>query len=111
MTDNKLEYDGVIANLNAMLDDLNAGFGTNTIEAAIDLINRQRALIEAMTQSLKAMSNIAKAERHEAYKVFAGRVIDLIYDADDINPVSEWQIRNLVKEMAGADDEQKQTNI
>lgn len=68
---------------------------------AINLIDRQRAQIEAMTQSFKAISNIAKATRHEAYKVFAGRVIDLIYDADDINPVSEWQIRNLVKEMVG----------
>lgn len=85
--------------------------GNPMIRDARDLINRQRALIEAMTQSLKAMSNIAKAERHEAYKVFADRVIDLIYDADDVNPVSEWQIRNLVKEMVGADDEQKRTNI
>lgn len=104
MTDNKLEYDGVIANLNAMLDDLSASFGTNTIEAAIDLINRQRALIKAMTQNLKAMSNIAKAERHEAYKVFAEKLKQRAslgeFPWDDLTVTTD-QIDELVKEMVG----------
>ena len=39
--------------------------------------------------------------RAEAIKEFAERVKDLIYEADDINPVSETQIDNLVKEMVG----------
>lgn len=41
----------------------------------------------------------AKAIKSEAIKEFADKVIDLIYEADDINSVSEWKIRNLVKEM------------
>ena len=39
--------------------------------------------------------------KSEAIKEFAERVKDLIYEADDINPVSETQIDNLVKEMVG----------
>lgn len=35
--------------------------------------------------------------RAETAKEFAEQVIDLIYEADDINPVTEWKIRNLLK--------------
>lgn len=37
----------------------------------------------------------------DGVKEFADKVIDLIYSADDINPINEWQIRDLVKEMVG----------
>ena len=36
--------------------------------------------------------------RAEAVKEFADKVLDLVYEADGVNPISEWQIRNLVKE-------------
>ena len=76
----------------------------------------QRRVVRITRDALKALENYeetrgAKKVRADAIRKFAERVNDIIYDADDVNPVSEWQIGNLVKEMTGADDEQKQTNI
>lgn len=82
MTDNELEYDGVIANLNAMLDDLNAGFGTNTIEAALDLINRQRAEINILNFELKAMRGEANGYKAELKKL---KQLNSVLETDIIN--------------------------
>ena len=43
---------------------------------------------------------LVKKTRTKAVKEFAERVINLIYSADDINPITEWQIDNIVAEMA-----------
>ena len=73
---------------------------------ALALISRQNAEIERLTTELDAMRGAANSykmhyekAKSEAIKEFADKVIDLIYEADDINAVSEWQIRNLVKIM------------
>lgn len=78
-----------------------------------DLINRQRAeienyksalqKIEPLAQELKGdIKELVEIARAEAIKEVLEKVIDLINEADDVNPVSEWQIRNLVKEMTEA---------
>ena len=73
---------------------------------AIDLINRQQAEIERLKAGVKVdLDNFASEYdtkiKAEAIKEFAERLIDLIYEADDVNPVNEWQITNLVQEMVG----------
>lgn len=80
---------------------------TDIMKKALDLINRQKAEIERLDIELRAMRGAANSYkldnqriRAEAIKEFADKVIGLIYEADDTNSVSEWQIRNLVKEMA-----------
>ena len=94
---------------------------------ALDLINRQKAEVERLqaeknewkSSAIKCADQRDETERKygnlifssmvgkvraEAIKEFAERLIDLVYEADDINPVSEWSIRGLVKEMT---EEQK----
>lgn len=79
-------------------------------DCALDLINRQKAEIERLREDIKAQDSSISSllsivnsnyqnGRNEAIKEFADKVIGLIYEADDINTVSEWQILNLVKEM------------
>lgn len=65
----------------------------NIIKAEIERLKAESAMADGYADALEER---AKAE---AIKEFADKVIDLIYEADDINSVSEWQIRNLVKEM------------
>lgn len=91
----------IIKALETARDHLTDGEHKKAVNAAISCICSKNVKIDILMLNIKAVSNIAKATRREAYKMFASRVIDLIYDADDINPVSEWQIRNLVKEMVG----------
>ena len=76
----------------------------NLIDYAISLINRQKEEIKRLKEENNHFANIGKMDskiKSEAIKEFAERVKDLIYEADDINPVSETQIDNLVKEMVG----------
>ena len=42
---------------------------------------------------------LVEKTRTKTVKEFAERVINLIYSADDINPITEWQIDNIVTEM------------
>lgn len=82
------------------------------MDATFDLINRQEAEIERLQTIIndgdetchnchsKYAQKIEKATS-EAIKEVAEKVIDLIYEADDVNPINEWQVRNLVKEMGG----------
>ena len=42
---------------------------------------------------------LVEKTRIKTVKEFAERVINLIYSADDINPITEWQIDNIVTEM------------
>ena len=70
---------------------------------ALDLINRQKAEIERLKAEQMMAEGYADAleerAKAEAIREFAERVMALIYSADDINPVTEWQIDNLVAEM------------
>jgi 3-methyladenine DNA glycosylase/8-oxoguanine DNA glycosylase len=68
---------------------------------ALDLINRQRAEIERLKEAYAVYEEISglKRAKAEAIKEFAERVIDLIYEADDVNTLTQWQIRDLVKEL------------
>jgi hypothetical protein len=119
MTDNELEYDGVVANLNAMLDDLNAGFGMDTIEAAIDHINRQKIEIASLNYENLQMIASIKHLRAKAIKDFAERLKTHTRKMQSSDFSGEFwdkavlvsDIDNLVKEMVGADDEQNQSNI
>lgn len=79
-------------------DDYENTIYVEMFKDALDLINRQKAEIERLRYNLEAVLE-ERADHTEAIKEFADKVIDLIYEADDINAVSEWQIRNLVKEM------------
>ena len=77
-----------------------------------DLMNRQKAEIERLQTAtdeavgcfhrMESLYHIKcmelKVAKAEAVKEFAEQVIDLIYEADDVNPVTEWKIDNLVKE-------------
>ena len=47
----------------------------------------------------KYNTDVAFKHYNDGIREFAERVINLIYSADDINPVTEWQIDNLVAEM------------
>ena len=55
--------------------------------------------VKAQETSVKAFSEFIHAVRSDAINEFAERVINLIYSADDINPITEWQIYDLVAEM------------
>lgn len=66
----------------------------------LDLINRQRAEIESLNEIVFTdRTEAIKTLKAEAIKEFAERVIDLIYEADDVAPLTEWQIRDLAKEL------------
>lgn len=79
----------------------------------INLINRQKAKIERLQKYHDDMESaiysfkedwakvkfLKKQIKSEAIKEFAERVVALIYEAGDVNPLSESQIDNLVKEM------------
>ena len=67
-------------------------------QAEIDKLNK---VYQANQQLINALNKSYFLAKSEAIKEFAERVKDLIYEADDINPVSETQIDNLVKEMVG----------
>ena len=68
---------------------------------ALDLINRQKAEIERLERILTTRCEHCPRDNTTLVKEVAERLIDLIYEADDVNPVNEWQIRNLVKETVG----------
>lgn len=55
--------------------------------------------VEHAKDRLSLFDEAITAAKAEAIKDFAERVINLIYSADDINPITEWQIDNLVEEM------------
>jgi uncharacterized protein YaaR (DUF327 family) len=94
------------------------------LKSVLDFINRKNAEIEKLqevnadlNESLRLAAEAnkdlnAEIERLKKYntdvafkhynggiKEFAERVINLIYSADDINPVTEWQIYDIVAEM------------
>ena len=80
----------------------------NLIDYAISLINRQKeeikrlnALIICKDKIIEGLDKSIEYAYNKGVQEFAERVKDLIYEADDINPVSETQIDNLVKEMVG----------
>lgn len=50
---------------------------------------------------LNGQSNLVRFAIIDAIEEFAEKVIDLIYEADDVDPINEWQVRDLVKEMIG----------
>lgn len=62
----------------------------------IERLNIELDAMRGAANSYKMRYEKAKAE---AIKDFAERVITLIYSVDDINPVTEWQIDNIVAEM------------
>lgn len=81
------------------------------VEREVDKIEKQKAEIERLELLANAFaSTVAQSVereesiRAEAVKEFADKVLDLIYEADGVNPVSEWQIRNLVKELTEGSD-------
>ncbi len=100
MTDNEIIKEAT----RAVNENLNASCYVGDLLRIIEL---QRAEI--------AILNMRYADACERIKQLTGdikefteRVIDLMYGADDANPVSKGQFINLVKEMAGGDDEQIQ---
>lgn len=79
MTDNEIKCDTVINDLYGVLDDLNSGFAADTIEAAIELINRQRAEIKRLEIELKAMrgaANSFKADVKRLQEAEAKRMLE-----------------------------------
>lgn len=89
-----------------------------TANAALDLINRQRAEIEKMKGST-IVSNIMESQRikreakAEAYKEFAEIIKDKWFDNRYDSPDIDFDdfIDNLLKEMAGVTDNYKETEI
>lgn len=89
-----------------------------TANAALDLINRQRAEIEKMRGST-IVSNIMESQRikreakAEAYKEFAEIIKDKWFDNRYDSPDIDFDdfIDNLLKEMAGVTDNYKETEI
>lgn len=76
-------------------------------EDLIDLITRQKAENEVLTNNLEAMAltmhNSAKATRAEAIKLFAKRLKKRLtgWDTDATDEEIKYTIDNLVQEMAG----------
>ncbi len=90
-----------IERLNAVHADMTeslrlAAEANKDMQAEIEAQEEEYADLLGQRNAVEMMLDISRAE---AIKEFADKVIDLIYGADDINAVSEWQIRNLVKEM------------
>lgn len=64
-----------------------------------ELYQNEKEKVAKAKQKVIDIAKALKTAKSEAIKEFADKVIGLIYEADDINTVSEWQILNLVKEM------------
>lgn len=103
MTDNE-----IIKALETARYHLTAGKHKKAINDAIDRICHKQVEIETLLRNIKAMSNIAKATRHEAYKVFAERLKQRAslgeFPWDDLT-VTMDQIDELVKEMVGENND------
>lgn len=85
------------------------------LQSEITLLKQSNANLQELYQGEKEkvanakqkVIDIAKAlktAKADAIKEFAERVVDLIYEADDVNKLSENQIDNLVEEMVGDTD-------
>ena len=66
------------------------------LKAEIEMLREDVLEVTAILGEIELRNAQIKAE---AIRAFAERVINLIYSADDINPITEWQIDNLVAEM------------
>lgn len=74
---------------------------------AVDELNRQKAEIDRLQKNYdKAMDNLKavleeRADHSEAITEFAERVTKELYEADDVNPLTEYKIDQIAKEMKG----------
>lgn len=80
------------------LHEVNADLN-ESLRLAAEANKDMKIELDAMRVAANSYKMCYEKAKAEAIKEFAERVINLIYSADDINPVTEWQIDNLVAEL------------
>jgi hypothetical protein len=90
---------------------------------ALDLVNRQNAEVAKLqgivrrlkqydeVRDIRLHARLTEKARAEAIKEFAERLKGIAMQDGAFGYVDCYDIDNLIKEMVGADDEQKQSNI
>ena len=109
MTDNDIikAFENMLKNFDGKVSDFEA------IASAIDLINRQKAEIERLTDEkenlrcvIEDLSNNTEYAKAEAVKEFAERLKEIItMSPKNSILIDKWYIDNLVKEMVGAESD------
>ena len=75
------------------------------VQEAVNAVSKaNQKYVDALEKAFNDRTAELKTAKAEAIKEFADKVIDLVYEADDIYSINEWQIRDLVKEMVGDTD-------
>ena len=94
----------IIKALETARDHLTDGEHKKAVNAAISCICSKNVKIDILMLNIKAVSNIAKATRREAYKMFAEMLKQRAslgeFPWDDLTVTTD-QIDDLVKEMVG----------